>query len=178
MTRRDILTSWVCSTMSRPKSAFTLALVVTYLINAVFYRTELLDIICNVSELFLEHPALIQGFNRLLPQGYYIHYAPGDFNHHFVSVTLPSGDTIQIIGNPPRHDISAQPKPAPCTSSLSPESSRGRSLPPVFPGSGTKPSSRMHGSGARGPGLGAGRIETENDWSEPVVLGDASAGVR
>ncbi|KAF8602349.1 kinase-like protein [Ceratobasidium sp. AG-I] len=134
-------------------------------------ETELLTIICNVSELFLEHPALIRGFNKLLPQGYYVDYAPGDFDHHFVSVTLPSGDAVQVIGNASHRYTSAQPKLATSNPSSPPEPSRGRSLPPVAPAGSSKPPGRSHG--IRKKPLCELR-DTENRFDNPNSLASSS----
>jgi len=53
-------------------------------------------VITRVSELFVGHPILIQGFNTFLPPGYKIECGPGN-DPNAIRVTTPMGTLVQAI---------------------------------------------------------------------------------
>lgn len=66
-----------------------------------FYsRIDTPGVIERVSTLFNGHPSLIQGFNTFLPVGYRIECTTDAFDASFITVTTPSGRTMQTTGEP------------------------------------------------------------------------------
>ena len=55
----------------------------------------------RVSHLFNGHPSLIQGFNTFLPIGYRIECSTDIHNSNFITVTTPTGITMQTTNNGP-----------------------------------------------------------------------------
>jgi paired amphipathic helix protein Sin3a len=62
----------------------------------LFYSIDTPGVIQRVSHLFHGNPALIQGFNTFLPQGYRIDISPD--HDHTITVTTPTGTTTQSTG--------------------------------------------------------------------------------
>ncbi|KAJ2925668.1 hypothetical protein H1R20_g11426, partial [Candolleomyces eurysporus] len=63
------------------------------------FKSQAIDtpgVIQRVSQLFHGNPALIQGFNTFLPQGYRIDISPD--HDHTITVTTPMGTTTQSTG--------------------------------------------------------------------------------
>jgi paired amphipathic helix protein Sin3a len=58
-------------------------------------------VIKRVSHLFNGHPSLIQGFNTFLPVGYRIECSTDAHNSNFITVTTPTGTTMQTTNNGP-----------------------------------------------------------------------------
>ena len=58
-------------------------------------RIDTPGVITRVSQLFTGHPALIQGFNTFLPVGYRIECSTDDNDSGIITVTTPTGTTIQ-----------------------------------------------------------------------------------
>ena len=56
-------------------------------------------VIRRVSHLFNGHPSLIQGFNTFLPVGYRIECRTDAEDINFITVTTPSGITMQTTDN-------------------------------------------------------------------------------
>ncbi|KAF7327545.1 HDAC-interact domain-containing protein [Mycena kentingensis (nom. inval.)] len=56
-------------------------------------------VIKRVSDLFRDHPNLIQGFNTFLPSGYRIECGKDDQDANLITVTTPSGTTISTTKN-------------------------------------------------------------------------------
>ncbi|KAF8880058.1 histone deacetylase complex, SIN3 component [Infundibulicybe gibba] len=68
------------------------------------FKSELIDtpgVIKRVSHLFNGHPSLIQGFNTFLPVGYRIECSTDAHDANFITVTTPSGVTMQTTNNGP-----------------------------------------------------------------------------
>ncbi|KAF8624979.1 hypothetical protein AX15_005613 [Amanita polypyramis BW_CC] len=65
------------------------------------FKNELIDtpgVIRRVSHLFHGHPSLIQGFNTFLPVGYRIECGTDAEDASYITVTTPSGTTMQSTG--------------------------------------------------------------------------------
>ncbi|CAE6387267.1 unnamed protein product [Rhizoctonia solani] len=80
------------------------------------FKSQAIDtpgVIDRVSSLFNGHTALIQGFNTFLPQGYRIDCTVDQHDHNLITVTTPSGTTIQTTGGPTRHVLSTHASPPP-----------------------------------------------------------------
>lgn len=58
-------------------------------------------VIKRVSHLFNGHPSLIQGFNTFLPAGYRIECSTDAHDANYITVTTPSGTTMQTTNNGP-----------------------------------------------------------------------------
>ena len=58
-------------------------------------RIDTPGVITRVSQLFTGHPALIQGFNTFLPVGYRIECSTDAYDSGIITVTTPTGTTIQ-----------------------------------------------------------------------------------
>ncbi|RDB18667.1 hypothetical protein Hypma_014746 [Hypsizygus marmoreus] len=58
-------------------------------------------VIKRVSHLFNGHPSLIQGFNTFLPVGYRIECSTDAHDANFITVTTPTGPTMQTTNNGP-----------------------------------------------------------------------------
>ena len=58
-------------------------------------RIDTPGVITRVSQLFTGHPALIQGFNTFLPAGYRIECSTDAYDSGIITVTTPTGTTIQ-----------------------------------------------------------------------------------
>ncbi|KII91290.1 hypothetical protein PLICRDRAFT_105502 [Plicaturopsis crispa FD-325 SS-3] len=70
------------------------------------FKSQLIDtpgVIKRVSHLFNGHPVLIQGFNTFLPQGYHIECSTDAHDSNFITVTTPTGTTMQTTNDGPRH---------------------------------------------------------------------------
>jgi len=65
------------------------------------YRIDTPGVIKRVSHLFNGHPSLIQGFNTFLPVGYRIECSTDAHNSNFITVTTPTGTTMQTTNNGP-----------------------------------------------------------------------------
>ena len=65
------------------------------------YRIDTPGVIRRVSHLFSGHPALIQGFNTFLPFGYRIECSMDPQQSAIITVTTPSGTTIQSTRDEP-----------------------------------------------------------------------------
>ena len=63
-------------------------------------RIDTPGVIERVSILFNGHPSLIQGFNTFLPVGYRIECTTDAFDASYITVTTPSGRTMQTTGGP------------------------------------------------------------------------------
>ncbi|KAH9477606.1 Transcriptional regulatory protein SIN3 [Psilocybe cubensis] len=66
------------------------------------FKNEQIDtpgVIKRVSHLFNGHPMLIQGFNTFLPVGYRIECSKDPYDPGYITVTTPSGTTIQTTGS-------------------------------------------------------------------------------
>ncbi|PPQ82593.1 hypothetical protein CVT25_007107 [Psilocybe cyanescens] len=66
------------------------------------FKNEQIDtpgVIKRVSHLFNGHPSLIQGFNTFLPVGYRIECSTDPYDAGYITVTTPSGTTIQTTNN-------------------------------------------------------------------------------
>ncbi|KAF4616526.1 hypothetical protein D9613_008571 [Agrocybe pediades] len=66
------------------------------------FKNEQIDtpgVIKRVSHLFNGHPSLIQGFNTFLPAGYRIECGVDSYDAGFITVTTPSGTTLQTTNN-------------------------------------------------------------------------------
>ena len=59
------------------------------------FRIDTPGVITRVSQLFTGHPALIQGFNTFLPVGYRIECSTDAYDSGIITVTTPTGTTIQ-----------------------------------------------------------------------------------
>ncbi|KAF8189362.1 histone deacetylase complex, SIN3 component [Pholiota molesta] len=97
------------------------------------FKNEQIDtpgVIKRVSYLFNGHPALIQGFNTFLPVGYRIECSTDPYDAGFITVTTPSGSTVQATTSngggqtlswstgpppPPRHNIEVDHPPPPAS---------------------------------------------------------------
>lgn len=66
-----------------------------------FARIDTPGVIKRVSHLFNGHPSLIQGFNTFLPVGYRIECSTDAHDSNFITVTTPSGTTMQTTNNGP-----------------------------------------------------------------------------
>ncbi|KAJ2926793.1 hypothetical protein H1R20_g10318, partial [Candolleomyces eurysporus] len=66
-------------------------------------QIDTLGIIYRVSQLFHDHPALIQGFNTFLPSGYRIECSTDAHDSNLITVTTPSG-TIHSTQNGSNRD--------------------------------------------------------------------------
>ncbi|TFK20645.1 hypothetical protein FA15DRAFT_689033 [Coprinopsis marcescibilis] len=67
------------------------------------FKNEQIDtpgVIKRVSQLFHGHPSLIQGFNTFLPAGYRIECSVDSYDNGLITVTTPTGTTIQTTNNP------------------------------------------------------------------------------
>jgi len=71
-------------------------------------------VISRVSELFTGHPALIQGFNTFLPVGYRIECSTDAYDSGIITVTTPTGTTIQStnVNHPVRSPLWSTPPDA------------------------------------------------------------------
>ncbi|KDR72514.1 hypothetical protein GALMADRAFT_281285 [Galerina marginata CBS 339.88] len=79
------------------------------------FKNEQIDtpgVIRRVSHLFNGHPSLIQGFNTFLPVGYRIECSTDPFDANFITVTTPSGTTLQTTNNGPGRALSWSTQPA------------------------------------------------------------------
>ncbi|RDB18702.1 Paired amphipathic helix protein pst1 [Hypsizygus marmoreus] len=68
------------------------------------FKNEMIDtpgVIKRVSHLFNGHPSLIQGFNTFLPVGYRIECSTDAHDANFITVTTPTGTTMQTTNNGP-----------------------------------------------------------------------------
>ncbi|KAJ6607345.1 hypothetical protein B0H10DRAFT_2071870 [Mycena sp. CBHHK59/15] len=68
------------------------------------FKSQLIDtpgVIKRVSHLFNGHPALIQGFNTFLPVGYRIECSTDAHDANYITVTTPTGTTMQTTNNGP-----------------------------------------------------------------------------
>lgn len=65
----------------------------------LFTRIDTPGVIKRVSHLFNGHPSLIQGFNTFLPVGYRIECSTDAHDSNFITVTTPSGTTMQTTNN-------------------------------------------------------------------------------
>ncbi|KAF9445685.1 hypothetical protein P691DRAFT_805298 [Macrolepiota fuliginosa MF-IS2] len=68
------------------------------------FKHELIDtpgVIKRVSQLFNGHSALIQGFNTFLPIGYRIECSADAHDSSYITVTTPTGTTMQTTNNGP-----------------------------------------------------------------------------
>jgi len=69
------------------------------------FKNEQIDtpgVIQRVSHLFNGHPSLIQGFNTFLPAGYRIECSTDPQDAGFITVTTPTGTTMQSTNGPGR----------------------------------------------------------------------------
>ena len=64
-------------------------------------RIDTPGVIKRVSHLFNGHPSLIQGFNTFLPLGYRIECSTDAHDSNFITVTTPTGTTMQTTNNGP-----------------------------------------------------------------------------
>ena len=62
-------------------------------------RIDTPGVIKRVSQLFHGHPSLIQGFNTFLPAGYRIECSVDSYDNGLITVTTPTGTTIQTTNN-------------------------------------------------------------------------------
>ncbi|KXN85581.1 Paired amphipathic helix protein pst1 [Leucoagaricus sp. SymC.cos] len=88
------------------------------------FKHELIDtpgVIKRVSQLFNGHSALIQGFNTFLPVGYRIECSTDAHDSSYITVTTPSGITMQTTNNGPGR--------GPIRWSVGPASSSNAALP-------------------------------------------------
>ena len=68
-------------------------------------RIDTPGVIQRVSQLFNGHPSLIQGFNTFLPIGYRIECSTDAHDAHLITVTTPTGTTMQTTNNGPGHGL-------------------------------------------------------------------------
>ena len=75
-------------------------------------RIDTPGVIKRVSHLFNGHPTLIQGFNTFLPVGYRIECSMDPHEAGFITVTTPSGTTLQTTNNGPGRALSWSTAPS------------------------------------------------------------------
>jgi len=74
-------------------------LYLSYSLVFVLYSIDTPGVIKRVSDLFNGHPGLIQGFNTFLPVGYRIECSTDAHDANFITVTTPTGTTMQTTNN-------------------------------------------------------------------------------
>ncbi|KPV76505.1 uncharacterized protein RHOBADRAFT_52502 [Rhodotorula graminis WP1] len=105
------------------------------------FKTQNIDtpgVIDRVSNLFRDHPSLIQGFNTFLPPGYRIecHVAPGSTGGaagsktNTITVTTPMGITTRTQNVSSSTPLSTGAAPSPAGAAPSPSAPAAASLPP------------------------------------------------
>lgn len=77
-----------------------------------FSRIDTPGVIKRVSHLFNGHPSLIQGFNTFLPVGYRIECSTDPYDAGYITVTTPSGTTLQTTNNGSGRPLSWSTAPA------------------------------------------------------------------
>ncbi|KAF7330400.1 Histone deacetylase complex, SIN3 component [Mycena venus] len=111
------------------------------------FKSQIIDtpgVIKRVSHLFNGHAVLIQGFNTFLPVGYRIECSKDAHDSNYITVTTPTGTTMQTTNNGPgkgpilwstteaRTTTSAPPAPSPTRPpSVEPKQHEGQTIEPA-----------------------------------------------
>ncbi|KAJ7881553.1 paired amphipathic helix, partial [Mycena olivaceomarginata] len=68
------------------------------------FKSQIIDtpgVVKRVSHLFNGHPSLLQGFNTFLPVGYRIECSENAHHSKYITVTTPTGTSMQTTNNGP-----------------------------------------------------------------------------